>query len=128
MILIIKEKVYIQPIDIKYILDNYIETNIPEELKKIENLNDNKFIELNNLTTIQFVLNDKNIIKFNDFIEMSSSEVDSFVKIEKNKLEKYIYENLYDTLPRPLGDSKNVQTTKTNDLVDLLLICVDYNN
>ena len=120
MIIILKEKVYIQPIDIRYILDNYNESCIPDEIKAIKHLNNSKFIELKNSISIQFVLNDKNIIKLNDFVDMSCSEVHSFFKVEKDNLENYINNNLYNTIPRPLEDSTNNKKKTSDNKFDLL--------
>ena len=125
MLLIINEKVYIQPIDIRYILDNYNEINIPYEIKTIKHPDNNKFIELRNLISIQFVLSDKNIIKLNDFVDMSNLEVHSFFKVEKDNLEKYIYDNLYDTIPRPLEASTNNKQNMCNNILDLVSYVLD---
>ena len=125
MLLIINEKVYIQPIDIRFILDNYNEISIPDEIKTIKHPDNNRFIELRNLISIQFVLSDKNIIKLNDFVDMSNLEVHSFFKVEKDNLEKYIYDNLYDTIPRPLEAYANNKRNATDNILDRVSYILD---
>lgn len=125
MILIVKEKVYIQPIDIRFILDNYDNNIIPIELKNLESFNGNKFIELKEFKTIQFVSNERNIIKLNDFVDMSYEEMHYFFKVERDKLEEYIYEYLYDTIPRPLEDSNKIRQKNNNINIDIFKIIND---
>lgn len=126
MLLVADDKVFIQSIDINYILDNYNEYDIPEELIKIKILDDNKFIRLNELETINFVLNDKNIIKFNDFIDMSDVEVHLFLENQIHSIDRYIYNNLYDSIPNPL-DSSLKKSQEEMTLLDMLLLMADRN-
>ena len=76
MLLIVHKKIYIQPIDISYVVDNYDEDIIPEEITKYSDITNNKFIELNDSKSIQLVLNDKNIIKLNDYILKHKEKID----------------------------------------------------
>ena len=130
MLLIVHKKIYIQPIDISYIVDNYDEDIIPEEITKYSDITNNKFIELNDSKSIQLVLNDKNIIKLNDYINMNFGEIHSFMLVQKFNLKKYIYDNLYDSnIPRPLVDKKqfrknfsfSIDDSEIDDLLKELL-------
>lgn len=130
MLLIVHKKIYIQPIDISYIVDNYDEDIIPEEITKYSDITNNKFIELNDSKSIQLVLNDKNIIKLNDYINMNFGEIHSFMLVQKFYLKKYIYDNLYDSnISRPLVDKKqfkknfgfSIDDSEIDDLLKELL-------